>query len=549
MMNMSPTVTVTLPPEPLLVIQALIRAGYQAYLVGGSVRDMLLSQLTQPARQTSIYLTDYDITTNATPEQIQAVFDNSFYENKFGTVSLTYQHIWDQFKFSPDYQKSVIEAVSHYFLPTSPRLIDLQKAKKIHSSLQTDLSNKSSDQPQPTLQAPEPNQLLPSIEITTYRCQEEYGADHRRPIALCWGTTLEEDLSRRDFTVNALAIDFDVQALDNLPEPSALSAGLTDLKITRYQLIDHHHGWQDLQSGLIDTVGDPDQRFHEDALRMLRAIRLSVQLNFQLADRVIQAIKTQANLMTHISGERIRDEFLKMLISDYPKAAIELMDDTGLLTYVLPELLTAKGVKQGGHHTTDVWTHSLDALAACPSPDPIVRLATLLHDIDKPATYQEVDGKPTFYGHEVVGARTAVKIARRLKLSARDCERIFILVRYHMFHYQVENSDASIRRFMRKVGLANIDDILDLREADRLGSGARQTSWRLEEMKQRMIEQLNQPMDVTDLAIDGHDLMAEFSLPPGPKIGQILSQLFEQVLEKPELNDRSSLMVIAKKLL
>jgi putative nucleotidyltransferase with HDIG domain len=237
---------------------------------------------------------------------------------------------------------------------------------------------------------------------------------------------------------------------------------------------------------------------------------------------------------------------MKMLKSDFPAEAIELLDTTGLLTHIIPELLTAKGVEQAGHHTTDVWTHSLDALRTCPSTDPIVRLATLLHDIAKPQTYQRTDASITFYNHEVIGARVAKKIAERLRLPKRDVERIFTLVRHHMFHYQPKNTDAAIRRFMRKVGLENIDDILDLREGDRLGSGARQTSWRLEEMKQRMIEQLNQPLSVHDLAIDGHDLMAELKLQPGPKLGQILHELFEKVLEQPELNTKEQLIKEAK---
>ena len=184
----------------------------------------------------------------------------------------------------------------------------------------------------------------------------------------------------------------------------------------------------------------------------------------------------------------------------------------------------------------------------CPSTDPVVRLATLLHDIAKPQTQAITPETITFYNHEVVGARTARSIAQRLRLSKKDVDRIFTLVRFHMFYYQPHNTDASIRRFMRKVGLANIDDILDLREGDRLGSGARKTSWRLEEMKQRMMEQLHQPLDVTDLALNGHDLMTELELKPGPEIGRILNSLFELVLDQPELNQRQSLLQEARTL-
>lgn len=172
-----------------------------------------------------------------------------------------------------------------------------------------------------------------------------------------------------------------------------------------------------------------------------------------------------------------------------------------------------------------------------------------MHDISKPETQAYQNNTITFYNHEVIGARVAKRIAERLRLSKHDCNRVFTLVRFHMFYYQPHNTDASIRRFMRKVGLENINDILDLREGDRLGSGARKTSWRLEEMKARMVEQLHQPFDVTDLAVNGHDLISELSLTPGPQLGQLLNQLFERVLDNPELNTKENLITEAKKIL
>ncbi len=539
---MSNPVALTLPPEPLIVIAALQKAGYEAFLVGGSVRDILLRQIDPDGLSHNPYLSDYDITTNAKPEEIQKVFPESFYENTFGTVSLTYDDIWQTYHFPDKYQVELGQELQKLQQPLSPKIIDLQKARKLHVSLAAPEAN-ASDETTATQLA---HKTLPNIEITTYRCGEVYGADHRKPTALCWGATLQEDLSRRDFTVNAMAVGFGQQVLDQVVANISSLNPANLPSYTDYDLIDQHQGYADLQNFVIRTVGDPHQRFHEDALRMLRAIRLAVQLNFKLTHNILEAIKSHASLLTHISGERIRDEFLKMLVSNYPKAAIEMLDETGLLSYILPELLPAKGVKQGGHHVSDVWTHSLDALDNCPSLDPIVRLAALIHDIDKPISYKEINGQPTFYNHEVTGARTAVQIAKRLKLSSRDCERIFILVRYHMFHYQAFNSDAAIRRFMRKVGLENIDDILDLREADRLGSGAAQTSWRLEEMKARMVEQLNQPLDLSDLAINGSDLMMALNLSPGPQIGKILHALFELVLEKPELNNKEQLLAQAK---
>jgi len=240
---------------------------------------------------------------------------------------------------------------------------------------------------------------------------------------------------------------------------------------------------------------------------------------------------------------------IKILASAHPAEGIKLLDETGLLDYIIPELKLGKNMDQPGHHTTDVWVHSLDALEACPSLDPIVRLATLLHDVGKPETYVAQEQEITFYNHEVLGSRIASKIAKRLRLSKKDVQRIFILVRYHMFYYQPEHSDASVRRFIKKVGLENIDDILDLREGDRLGSGAKKTSWRLEEFKKRIIEQLNQPMDLSDLAINGRDLITKLKLKPSQIVGQILNDLLEKVLQNPKLNTKDTLIKEAQKLL
>ncbi len=485
--------------EALFILDTLKKAGFDAYIVGGAVRDLVRGLSTA----------DYDFTTNATPEQLLALFPESFYENTFGTVSIAPKHLREMMGLPPLEEKSPSE--------TPPKTIDLSSASKVHESLQL-----------PTFSTPEMYNDS-NFEITTYRSEGKY-EDHRRPTEITWGKSIEEDLSRRDFTMNAMAL-----TLDDQDNP---------------HILDPYHGQKDLEHHFIRTVGDPAERFAEDALRMLRAVRFSVQLNMQMTDEIFAAISELAADITHVSWERIRDEFFKMLKSEYPAEAIELLEETGLLHYILPELREGQGVDQAGHHTTDVWTHSLDALRNCPSPDPIVRFATLLHDIAKPRTFRIDDaGKITFYNHEIIGARIAKQIAQRFRLSKRDVDRIFALVRYHMFYYQPHNTDAAIRRFMRKVGLENVNDILDLREGDRLGSGARKTSWRLEEMKQRMIEQLHQPFAVTDLAIDGNDLMETYGLKPGPQIGQILQTLFEKVLDQPELNERETLLDEAKKVL
>lgn len=532
-----------LNPQALTIMEKLSQAGFEVALVGGAVRDMLLGLKT----------TDYDFTTNATPEEILTVFPGAYYENQFGTVSLTAEKLTETIS-------------SNKSVATTPKIIDLAQATKIHSSLI--IKAKQAAGAAPASLPPHP------YEITTYRTGEIYDGDWRRPTQLRWGTSLEEDLARRDFTINALALRWPNStptsisiSADSSPASSPLSSSaiLADSAISAdslsslasaptsssspallpLDLIDLFNGRSDLEAGLIRAVGDPLQRFEEDALRMMRAVRFSVQLNFAIEEKTWQAIIAQADLITHVSWERLRDEFWKMLASDYPAEAIQILANTGLLRHLLPELLTCQGVDQSGHHTTDVWVHSLDALATCPSHDPLVRLATLLHDIGKPPTCRRQDNKWTFYNHQIVGAKIANQIAHRLRLSRTDQNRLYTLVRYHMFHYQPENTDASIRRFMRQVGLENLDDILALREADRLGSGAKKTSWRLEEMKQRMIEQLHQPLDTGDLALNGYDLMQELHLQPSPILGQILNYLLEQVLDNSDLNNRQKLLELA----
>jgi poly(A) polymerase/tRNA nucleotidyltransferase (CCA-adding enzyme) len=514
-----------LPLEPLFILHTLQKAGFQAYLVGGVVRDLLRAEL-KPT-------TDFDFTTNAKPEEILALFPESFYENQFGTVSIAPKHLHQMMGWLDE--STVATADANTVQPEEAH-IAVTQATKIHESLQ----GKSLPHYQPELR-------LPNYEITTFRSDGSY-SDHRRPDQVTWGKTIEDDLSRRDFRINAMAIEIYAVSLAQLFQTRVPHEPFVELNHSHFKIIDLFGGLTDLEQHLIKTVGEPVARFEEDALRMLRAIRFSVQLNMKMSDEIFAAISGLAEQISHVSWERIRDEFMKMIASDFPAEAIELLEETGLLHFILPELREGKGVEQGGHHTTDVWTHSLDALRHCPASDPIVRLATLLHDIAKPATYRFEAGarKPTFYNHEVIGARVAKGIAQRLRLPKRDQDRIFTLVRWHMFHYQPHETDAAIRRFMRRVGLENVNDILDLREADRLGSGARQTSWRLEEMKERMIEQLHQPFAITDLAISGNDLMAEFNLVPGKIVGDTLKKLFEQVSEQPELNTREKLLELAQ---
>lgn len=525
--------TVQLPFEVLFLQYLLWQNSFDAFLVGGAVRDLLLEE-----RRHSIK--DFDLTSNATPEQLLKVLPHSFYENSYGTVSVTHQHLLsalkDKWQLPAHTLQSRLCEKQQLVQQKQHRIIDLANAKKIHVSLQK--NNKNIDK------IDNSEQIAAPFEITTYRSDGIY-SDHRRPETVSWGSSLEEDLQRRDFTMNALAIQVAPEILQQIFQQKQLQETY-QLVDGEFRVIDYHQGIVDLAKHQIRTVGDADQRFKEDALRMMRAIRLAVELEFDIETDTYFAIKANAALLQYISAERIRDEFLRMLVCRHASQGIHLLDDLGLLNIILPELAPGKNMQQRGHHISDVWTHSLAALDACPSSDPIVRFATLLHDVGKPVTYKNEAGAITFYNHDLVGARLASRIAQRLRLSKKDIQRVFTLVRYHMFYYQPYLSDAAIRRFMRKVGLENIDDILDLREGDRLGSGAKKTSWRLEEMKTRIIQQLNQPMDMTDLAIDGTDLMSELQLKPGPILGQILHYLLELVLEDPQLNQRPALLRAAR---
>lgn len=529
-----------LPFESLYIIYALQQAGFQAYVVGGAVRDLILKQEI---------INDYDFTTNAQPADIQKIFPESFYENQFGTVSITHEELLKQILKQgwqvpkQNLQKKLTKFEKELSKKQKQlKIIDLKKAKKIHFSLK----NKA-QQSRKILDKKDDVLNLAPFEITTFRSDGNY-ADHRRPETVIWGKNIKDDLSRRDFSINAMAIEINKNYLLKIFSKNQKISDSYQLENRDWQLIDEYHGLIDLNNKLIKTVANPDQRFAEDALRMLRAIRLAVQLDMQLEKNTYASIKKNNELIKFISFERIGAELMKILTATHPATGFKLLDETGLLNHIIPELKLGKKMKQTGHHTTDVWVHSLDTLAACPSKDPIVRLAALLHDIGKPETYEEKSADVTFYNHDVLGARIASKIAKRLRLSNKEIQRIFILVRYHMFYYQPEHTDASIRRFIKKVGLENIDDILDLREGDRLGSGAKKTSWRLEEFKERIIEQLNQPMDLSDLAINGKDLIKELKLQPSRVVGQILNELLEKVIQNPQLNKKEILFRESKKI-
>ncbi|MEK7113025.1 MAG: HD domain-containing protein, partial [Patescibacteria group bacterium] len=297
---------------------------------------------------------------------------------------------------------------------------------------------------------------------------------------------------------------------------------------------------------IIRAVGDAGERFSEDALRMMRAVRIAAELGFEVEEKTLDAIKKNAALINKIAKERVKEELFKIIGSPHPYNGMLFMRSAGLLEEILPELEKTFGVEQkspGRHHIYDVGNHSLMALKYCKSLDPVVRFATLIHDIGKPQTYQKLpNGVITFYNHEVVSTKIAVNIADRLKFSKKEKDKLVILIRWHQFTVDERQTDSAIRRFIKNVGKENITDMLELRVADRLGGGARETSWRLEEFKKRLIEVQKQPFTVKDLKIDGNDVMKVLRLRPGPKVGEVLNTLFEEVVEKKLENEKKTLL-------
>lgn len=366
------------------------------------------------------------------------------------------------------------------------------------------------------------------MEVTTFRTESEY-ADRRRPNKIEWSDSLEEDLARRDFTINAIALAYNESESDP------------------YMLMDPFNGKKDIESKEIRAVGDPDKRFGEDALRLLRGVRIATELQFQIEKGTLDSMTKNANHILEISNERIRDELLRIVCSPYAADGIELLRATTLLKYILPELDNCFGVDQvspNRHHIYDVGTHLVMALRHSPSHDPITRLATLLHDIGKVKTYrkEEATGQITFYNHEVVGEQQVKEIAVRLRLSNKDKDKLITLVRHHQFTVSEDQTDKAVRRFIRDIGIDNVNDMLDLRTADRLGSGATETSWRLDLFKKRIEEVQKQPFSIKDLKINGEDVMRELTIQPGKKVGEILNQLFTEVEEGTLKNIKEDLL-------
>ncbi|RLB59226.1 MAG: polynucleotide adenylyltransferase [Deltaproteobacteria bacterium] len=430
------------------VVARLRAAGYEAFPVGGAVRDLLLGRRSA----------DWDVTTNARPEQTGKLFAH--------TVPTGLQH------------------------GTVCVLVGRQ-----------------------------------AVEVTTYRGDIGY-SDGRHPDQVVFLDSLAEDLKRRDFTINAMALDLD--------------SG---------RIIDPFGGRRDLRRRLIRAVGDADKRFAEDGLRPLRAVRFAGVLDFSIEKKTFAAIDRARDTFRQVAPERIQQELVKMLAARRADRAVELLRKSGLLAEILPELLPGVGFAQNSFHRHDVYRHTLACLRHAHG-DGVFKLAVLLHDVGKPQVAEGEPGQRTFYRHEQVSAEMAGRIMRRLRFANRDRERVVALIKNHMFHYEPGWTDGAVRRLVRRAGVQLLDELWELRRADAWGRGPglRAALANLRQLQARVEEVLAEDaaLKVSDLAIDGNDVMRVLGCPPGPQVGQVLERLLEFVLDDPQLNQRRRLLKLVR---
>ncbi|MEK7546653.1 MAG: HD domain-containing protein [Patescibacteria group bacterium] len=449
-----------IPEEISMTTDKLKKANFEAYLVGGCVRDLLANR--EPK--------DWDITTDAKPEEIQKIFSDfaggtaenpdTVYENNFGTVGV----------------------------------------------------KTSSEDPR-----------LKIIEITTFRLEGKY-TDKRHPDDIKFAKTVEEDLSRRDFTINAIALKID--------SPT-------------HVIVDPYGGQKDLKDGIVRTVGNPEERFNEDGLRLMRAVRFATELGWQIEFETRRAIEKLSGLLEAIAKERIRDEFVKIIMSDMAANGIIMLEELNLLRCVLPELRDGVGVGQNKHHIYTVFEHNVKSLdyAAGKNYSLEVRMASLLHDLGKPKAKRGEGPDSTFYGHDVIGAKMAAKALERLRFPKDIIEKVVHLIRYHMFYYNVgEVTEAGVRRFIARVGPETVPDLFKLREADRIGSGVpKAVPYKTRHLLFMMEKVKKDPVSPKMLKVKGDEVMKILNIGPGPRVGQMLSVLLEEVLDTPEKNERKLL--------
>ena len=366
-------------------------------------------------------------------------------------------------------------------------------------------------------------------EVTTLRGEGAY-SDGRRPDAVHFVDDITADLARRDFTVNAIAID-----------------------PTDGRVIDPFDGRRDLAARILRAVGDPHARFSEDGLRVLRAARFVATLEMQLDPDTKRAIAPTLDTYRKVSAERVRDEWTKTMKAKRPSLAFDVMRETGILGVTCPELLEGVDMAQNKYHAYDVWRHGMECMDACVG-DPILRIAAMMHDIGKPRTRAMSDktNDYTFYDHDRVGAEIVEPICARLRFSNDERARITHLVRHHLFHYSDEWTDAAVRRWVRRVGKARIEDLYTLNEADVRAKGKDCSAdlASLEALKGHVAKVLEAgaALSTRDLALNGRDLMSDLGLPPGRILGEILEALLEVVTNDPAANTKSALLAHAKEI-
>ncbi len=453
---------IKIPAGAAYILEQLNKSGYEAYIVGGCVRDCLLGD--EPS--------DWDITTSAKPEEVKKLFPR--------TIDTGIQH------------------------GTVTVLVD----KSISAS---------------------GSQRIYAFEVTTYRVDGIY-TDHRRPESVTFTASLEEDLKRRDFTINAMAYN------------------------QEDGVIDIFGGQQDLKDGIIRCVGKPEERFDEDALRILRAVRFTAKLGFKISGETKQAMRKQAEFLKDISAERICAELTKLLVSDHPER-LEEAYELGITSVILPEFDAMMQTPQNNpYHMYDVGHHTIEVMKHVPG-DTVLRYSALLHDIAKPVcrTTDAETGVDHFYGHQELSAKMARDILRRLKFDNDTIDSVCRLVRYHDYGLgDEEPSIINFRRFLSVFGPEHFPDFLALCKADMAGQNKHRSEKRrmmidrLSDMYKEVMEK-QQCLKLSDLAVGGKDLMA-CGIAPGRRMGEILKSLLELVLEEPERNNREALLEATKQL-
>ena len=478
-----------IPSEVIFIQNKLSQNGFESYIVGGFIRNLLLYE--------KYFSSDIDIATEATPDEVMSLFEKVIPTGiKHGTVTV--------------------------------------------------LENKK------------------CFEVTTYRHDGKY-SDARRPDEVSFVSNIEEDLARRDFTINAFAYNYQND-----------------------KLLDLFHGKEDLQKKIIRAIGDPEKRFCEDALRMMRACRFAGQLSecgsesdskekiFTIEKKTLSAIQKHSDKILEISKERIKDELIKILLSSKPSIGIEWLKKSNLLEKILPELFQCIGVQQNSFHQYDVYHHLLKTLDSVAEKNYLLRLTALLHDIGKPQSQTLSTKNPfvikngkkipqySFYGHDQLGKEISKKILTRLKFSNKDIFFVSHLIANHMFFYRKEWSDAAVRRFVKRVGKEFIDPLFKLRVADILGKGVKEEDKEGKKNRQKItpyeeitplqkrlekLKVMEMQLEIKDLKINGSFLMKEFGLPSSPQLGKILKHLLEKVIENQKFNNEKDLISLVKEFL